>query len=45
MIIGGVVLGIIGRVWNISVSLDIYGYLAMAGIIVIGTVLAFQCIL
>ena len=38
MIIGGVVLGIIGRVWNISVSLDIYGYLAMAGIIVIGTV-------
>lgn len=42
MIIGGVVLGIIGRVWNISVSLDIYGYLAMAGIIVIGTVLAFS---
>ena len=42
MIIGGVVLGIIGRVWNISASLDIYGYLAMAGIIVIGTVLAFS---
>ena len=42
MIIGGVVLGIVGRVWNISVSLDIYGYLAMAGIIVIGTVLAFS---
>lgn len=42
MIIGGVVLGIIGRVWNISVSLDIYGYLAMVGIIVIGTVLAFS---
>ena len=41
MIIGGVVLGIIGRVWNISASLDIYGYLAMAGIIIIGTVLAF----
>lgn len=42
MIIGGVVLGIIGRVWNISASLDIYGYLAMAGIIIIGTVLAFS---
>ena len=42
MIIGGVVLGAIGRVWNISVSLDIFGYLGMIGIIVIGTVLAFS---
>ncbi len=41
MIIGGIVLGLLGRVWNISVSLDFYGYLGLIGIIVIGTVLAF----
>ena len=42
MIIGGIVLGLLGRVWNISVSLDFYGYLGLIGIIVIGTVLAFS---
>ena len=41
MLIGGLVLGIGGRVWNYAVPLDLSGAAAMAAIVLIGTVIAF----
>ena len=42
MLIGGIVLGIIGKVWTIQVSLDFIGIIGVLGIIVIGTALGFS---
>lgn len=41
MLIGGVVLGIGQKVWTIPVNLDLKGYLALAGIVVVGTIFAY----
>lgn len=41
MLIGGVVLGIGQRVWTIPVNLDGKGYLALAGVVVVGTIFAY----
>ena len=40
LLIGGVVLGIIFRVWNFEVSLDWRGYVAIAGVILVGCIMA-----
>lgn len=41
MLTGGIVMFIIMRAWEIPVSLDFKGYFALAGIILIGTVLSY----
>ena len=41
MLIGGIVLALVGRVWKYSCQMDLNGYLALTCIIIIGTVLAF----
>jgi len=41
MLIGGIALCIISTAWNIKVDVDANGVLAMAGIILVGTVIAF----
>lgn len=41
MIIGGTVLAVITQAWTISVSLDMYGWIATAVIAIIGTVLPY----
>lgn len=40
LLIGGVVLGVIFRVWNIEVYLDWRGYLAVAAVILVGCIMA-----
>ena len=42
MTIGGIVLSLICRVWSIPVHLDFETWLALCGIIIIGTVIAFS---
>ncbi|MDO5424567.1 MAG: DMT family transporter [Eubacteriales bacterium] len=41
MLIGGLVLGLGGRVWNFRLSLDLPGTAALAAIVLFGTVIAF----
>jgi drug/metabolite transporter (DMT)-like permease len=41
MLIGGVVLSLIMRIWTIPVHMDFHGLLALGGIILIGTVFAY----
>ena len=41
MLVGGVVLGIYKHVWNIRVQLDLKSVAALAGVVLLGTVLAF----
>lgn len=41
MLLGGVGMGLAIRVWTIPVSLDLYGWLAVSGMVVMGTLLAY----
>lgn len=41
MLLGGVTLNLVARSWNFTVSLPLRGWLAMAGIVVLGSLLAF----
>ena len=41
MLVGGVVLGCIVQVWNVPAALDGRGWLAVAGMVILGTVLAY----
>lgn len=41
MLVGGIVLGCVVQVWNVPVAMDGWGWLAVAGMIVVGTVLAY----
>lgn len=45
MLIGGIFLFLIVRAWEIPVSLDYKGYMAMAGIIIVGTVISYTLFL
>ena len=44
-IIGGIILGLIVRVWNYSITWDFMSILAMAGLVIIGTTFAFSLFL
>ena len=44
-IIGGIILGLIVRVWNYSITWDLMSILAMAGLVIIGTTFAFSLFL
>ena len=41
MLLGGIVFACAIRVWTIPVALDVYGWLATGGVVVMGTVLAY----
>ena len=41
MLLGGIGMGLAIQVWTIPVSLDIYGWLAVSGMVVMGTLLAY----
>lgn len=41
MLLGGVAMALISRVWTIPVALDVYGWLAVGGVVVAGTLLAY----
>ena len=44
-IIGGIILGLIVRVWNFSITWDLMSILAMSGLVIIGTTFAFSLFL
>lgn len=41
MLLGGAVLGCLTRVWTIPVALDVYGILAVGGVVLMGTILGY----
>lgn len=41
MLLGGIGMGLLIRVWTIPVQLDVYGWLAVGGMVVMGTLLAY----
>ncbi len=41
MLLGGAAMALISRVWSIPVALDIYGWLAVGGVVIAGTLLAY----
>jgi len=41
MLLGGAAMALISRVWAIPVTLDLYGWLAVCGVVVAGTLLAY----
>lgn len=41
MLLGGIGMGLFIRVWTIPVQLDVYGWLAVGGMVVMGTLLAY----
>lgn len=41
MLMGGVAMALISRVWTISVQLDVFGWLAVGGVVIAGTLLAY----
>lgn len=41
MLLGGIGMGLVIRVWTIPVQLDVYGWLAVGGMVVMGTLLAY----
>ena len=41
MLIGGILLACVVQVWSIPVALDVKGWLAVGGMVVVGTILAY----
>lgn len=41
MLLGGAAMALIARVWTIPVALDVYGWLAVCGVVIAGTLLAY----
>lgn len=41
MLLGGAAMALISRVWTIPIALDIYGWLAVGGVVIAGTLLAY----
>ena len=41
MLLGGAAMALISRVWSIPVQLDVYGWLAVGGVVIAGTLLAY----
>jgi drug/metabolite transporter (DMT)-like permease len=41
MLLGGIAMALVSKVWTIPVSLDLYGWLAVSGMVVMGTLLAY----
>ena len=41
MLLGGIAMALVSRVWTVPVSLDLYGWLAVGGMVVMGTLLAY----
>lgn len=41
MLLGGIAMALVSRVWTVPVSLDLYGWLAVSGMVVMGTLLAY----
>lgn len=41
MLLGGAAMALISRVWTIPVALDVYGWLAVGGVVIAGTLLAY----
>lgn len=41
MLLGGIAMSLLTQVWKIPVNLDIYGILAAAGVVVLGTILGY----
>ena len=41
MLLGGAAMAMVIRVWTVSMALDVYGWLAVSGVVIAGTLLAY----